>query len=317
LRERPEDILHLANHFLEIFSVQYQKNVRRITPAAASALTRHTWPGNVRELQNRVMQAVILSEGSQLRPEDLGLTPASVVGSGVNESAEEDGLDPAPRFAPPITDDTRKASPRPPIPYPADAEHDATDEEPQNLETLLFELREKLADLVYSAEHGLSPTMLPLGRWLDEDLLVAADTLANGVARRAAAILGLPETTFRRRLCKAKDQLYAGLSPRVADWEDVRPTLTQLARCAADDDQDLIALAQRVLLEEIVARYPDNVRTGASLLAVSNPTYRKRLAELESSRSGAGDRSTPLKAPIRSTQDPLLDDSDVDIYVRG
>jgi DNA-binding protein Fis len=186
---------------------------------------------------------------------------------------------------------------------------------PQGLETLLLELREKLAELVYAADNGLSPAMLPLGRWLDEDLLVAADTLADGVARRAALILGLPETTFRRRLNKAKDQLYAGLSPRVADWEDVRPTLIQLARCGGEE-QDLIALAQRALLQEVVARYPDNVRTGAALMAVSSPTYRKRLAELESTRSEVEVASSSLHTPIRSTQDPLLDDSDLDFYVR-
>ena len=89
LRDRPEDILHLANHFLETFSVQYQKNVRRITPAAASALTRHNWPGNVRELQNRIMQAVILCEGSQLGPDELGLT--SLPGGGCNRGPRRGG----------------------------------------------------------------------------------------------------------------------------------------------------------------------------------------------------------------------------------
>lgn len=187
---------------------------------------------------------------------------------------------------------------------------------PQDLETLLLELREKLADLVYAADNGLSPAMLPLGRWLDEDLLVAADTLADGVARRAALILGLPETTFRRRLNKAKDQLYAGLSPRVADWEDVRPTLIQLVRCGGGEEQDLIALAQRALLQEVVARYPDNVRTGAALMAVSSPTYRKRLAELDSTRSEVEVASSSLQAQVRSTQDPL-DDSDLDFYLRS
>jgi transcriptional regulator with GAF, ATPase, and Fis domain len=337
LRERPEDILHLANHFLEIFSVQYQKNVRRLAPAAASALTRHNWPGNVRELQNRVMQAVILSEGSQLGPEDLGLTSTSTAstgvgsatasqtdpgsrprvpadsGSGAKVPADSDGV---PLGEPFIAKDTPETSPRSSTPIPGMSGREIPEGAPQGLETLLLELREKLAELVYAADNGLSPAMLPLGRWLDEDLLVAADTLADGVARRAALILGLPETTFRRRLNKAKDQLYAGLSPRVADWEDVRPTLVQLARCGGGEDRDLIALAQRALLQEVVARYPDNVRTGAALMAVSSPTYRKRLAELESTRSEVEVASSSLHTPIRSTQDPLLDDSDLDFYVR-
>ena len=73
LRDRPDDILHLARHFLETYSVQYQKSIRSLTPAAEESLLRYDWPGNVRELQNRMMQAVILCESSRLSPEELSL----------------------------------------------------------------------------------------------------------------------------------------------------------------------------------------------------------------------------------------------------
>ena len=49
LSARPDDILHLARHFLETYIVQYQKNLR-LTPEADEALLQHSWPGNVREL---------------------------------------------------------------------------------------------------------------------------------------------------------------------------------------------------------------------------------------------------------------------------
>jgi DNA-binding NtrC family response regulator len=301
LRDRPEDILHLANHFLEIFSVQYQKNVRRITPAAASALTRHTWPGNVRELQNRIMQAVILCEGSQLGPDELGLSSTSSVSAPVDSSPVDPEDSHVVAEEPAIADAPREPRPAESPPLPIDPPDRQAQWRPRNLDTLLAELRQKLAELIYSADNGLSPNMLPLGRWLDEDLLVAADTLTEGVARRAATTLGLAETTFRRRLQKAKDRIYAGLSPRVADWEDVQPILTQMVRSAADADRDLIGLAQRVLLEEIVARFPNDVKTGSALLAVSSPTFRKRLAELDAEPAVSPSEGRGVATSPRST----------------
>jgi len=302
LRERPEDILHLANHFLEIYSVQYQKNVRRITPAAASALTRHTWPGNVRELQNRVMQAVILCEGTQLGPDELGLTSPPAVSATTGSTIVAPDAEPVMMEEGRFADDSPDKATHPLTPHSGGGNGQPEEWTPRDPETLLAELRQKLAELVYSADNGLSPNMLPVGRWLDEDLLVAADTMAKGVARQAATTLGLAETTFRRRLQKAKDRIYAGLSPRVADWEDVQPILSQMVRSAGDAEQDLIGIAQRVLLEEIVARFPNDVRTGSALLAVSNPTYRKRLAELTSPQLETEDDDPDLEiSPVSAT----------------
>jgi DNA-binding NtrC family response regulator len=303
LCERPEDILHLANHFLEIFSVQYQKNVRRLSPAAASALTRHSWPGNVRELQNRLMQAVILSEGSQIGPEELGLTSTSTSVPAADPASADQDHDRSLSSEPPIAEEIPDAVSDLPPPAPSSIDFDSIEEESKDFETLLFDLRERLTELVYAAGNGLSPAMLPLGRWLDEDLLVAADSLAEGVARRAAKILGLPETTYRRRLRKAKDQIYAGLSPRVADWEDVKSTLTRLVASSDGTDLDLIAFTQQILLEEIVARFPDNVRTGAALLAVSGPTFRKRVSELKAALPDSPP-TTPASSPISPLGEP-------------
>ena len=52
LRDRTEDILLLADHFLDRFSTQHQRNIRSIKPDAAKALLRYRWPGNVRELEH-------------------------------------------------------------------------------------------------------------------------------------------------------------------------------------------------------------------------------------------------------------------------
>jgi DNA-binding NtrC family response regulator len=67
LRERSEDILPLARHFL----AQGASGPKRLSPAAARALQRHTWPGNVRELANAMERARLLSPGDVILPEHL------------------------------------------------------------------------------------------------------------------------------------------------------------------------------------------------------------------------------------------------------
>jgi two-component system, NtrC family, response regulator GlrR len=61
LRERKEDIPHLANHFLKIISEQMKKEVKGITPQAMQKLMLHDWPGNVRELENTLEYAVAMT----------------------------------------------------------------------------------------------------------------------------------------------------------------------------------------------------------------------------------------------------------------
>jgi len=75
LRERGDDIIHLAEHFLVKYSSKYNKPRSRFTSGALLKLSRHTWPGNVRELEHAVEKAVILSEGSILGEDDFVFNP--------------------------------------------------------------------------------------------------------------------------------------------------------------------------------------------------------------------------------------------------
>jgi two-component system response regulator GlrR len=61
LRERPEDVALLAQHFLQRFGREINKNIRGFTPEALQRLTLYNWPGNVRELANVVERAVVLA----------------------------------------------------------------------------------------------------------------------------------------------------------------------------------------------------------------------------------------------------------------
>ena len=71
LRERPEDIPLLANHFLAVFRNKSAKSIERIAPEALSALRRHPLPGNVRELENAVEHAFVMCHGPEIRLEHL------------------------------------------------------------------------------------------------------------------------------------------------------------------------------------------------------------------------------------------------------
>ncbi|HZF40657.1 MAG TPA: sigma-54 dependent transcriptional regulator [Blastocatellia bacterium] len=63
LRERAEDVQHLAEHFLRIYAEKYNRSVRSISQLAYERMFTYSWPGNVRELQNVMERAVLLAKG--------------------------------------------------------------------------------------------------------------------------------------------------------------------------------------------------------------------------------------------------------------
>lgn len=79
LRERREDILLLARHFLEKYAREFDKKVDGFADDAVASLMLHGWPGNVRELEHVIERAVILSERSILAADDLSLSPSGRV----------------------------------------------------------------------------------------------------------------------------------------------------------------------------------------------------------------------------------------------
>lgn len=72
LRDREEDILILAQFFLQRYAAEYKSNVKSFSDDGLSALKAHAWPGNIRELQNKVKSSVIMATGVQVTAFDLG-----------------------------------------------------------------------------------------------------------------------------------------------------------------------------------------------------------------------------------------------------
>jgi DNA-binding NtrC family response regulator len=104
LRERREDILALARHFLSQFNRSFNKTFERIDPEAERILLAYSWPGNIRELRNLFERIVLLNHGTEIQAQHLvaAIAPALPSGGsaldalrGVIESGQfaEDGLD--------------------------------------------------------------------------------------------------------------------------------------------------------------------------------------------------------------------------------
>ena len=73
LRDRREDIIPLAMHFLRRHATRYRKPLTGFDSGAVQMLLGHPWPGNIRELDHAVERAVLLAQGDQVRAADLGL----------------------------------------------------------------------------------------------------------------------------------------------------------------------------------------------------------------------------------------------------
>ena len=85
LRERGNDVLALADHFLQQFRIKYGKPVERIDPRATDLLLAYPWPGNVRELSHVIERAVLWSRGPTLEIEHLGLEVPSDQPNGTDD----------------------------------------------------------------------------------------------------------------------------------------------------------------------------------------------------------------------------------------
>jgi two-component system response regulator GlrR len=79
LRERPTDIVPLAQYFLKRFAQETERNVQAFTPEAQQRLMLYDWPGNVRELANIVERAVVLSPSSMITPDMLLLGKTEIL----------------------------------------------------------------------------------------------------------------------------------------------------------------------------------------------------------------------------------------------
>jgi diguanylate cyclase (GGDEF)-like protein len=252
LREREDDVMHLATLFLQQFAALHRRPAHHFSDRARAALTAYPWPGNVRELQNLVMTSVLFCDGPEIDAEDLQGFQA-VLAAGAPVPAV-----PAARHTPVL-----------PAPAAAGASDSAQDD-------AATRLRRALAREVAAAVAAGASGAVPLGKWLAEDLVLAADRMAGGGSRRAADLLGVPDTTYRRQLRSATERKAAGLVARSATWDAVTGVLEDFIRARRDLRTDICQQAEADLLSEIEAAVAGNARKAAALLGVTEPTLLRR-----------------------------------------
>ncbi len=95
LRKRPEDIIELANHFLEKFKSETGRKIHGFTERAVQQLVNYRWPGNVRELKNVVERAVVLCRSEFIDQEDLLLSKLSTAGDSAGPALLEQPFQPS------------------------------------------------------------------------------------------------------------------------------------------------------------------------------------------------------------------------------
>lgn len=273
LRERPADILPLANHFMEQFCADYGKSGLSFNAASEKVLLDYSWPGNVRELQNKVLQAVIMSEGSEIGWEELHL-PVSVAQKSGDLDTPADSLLLPQQDLDPLAEAYDHHFMEMGVAPPEGVQgQDSMADSPWAA------LREVLRQQILAVQEYNS-VPVPLGKWLADDLVLAANEETNNIARRASALLGMPETTFRRRLEKVKREYNAGLTVRNADWSVVPSILSRLIVSNKNiaGEQSLLEQARNLLLEEVTFHVSENAATGSALMGVTVLTYRRWIA---------------------------------------
>ena len=262
LRERPKDVLPLTRYFLEKFSLEYGKGSQSLTADAETLVVDYPWPGNVRELQHRILQAVVMSERNEISAQDLQLaTTTTGTLPGVTRQA-------------PAGENIASTQP---VAHAAEQQEviDTVASLPADDTCPWTALREALkSQILLALKRSHAP--VPLGRWLAEDLVLAADRKACGTASRASSALGMAETTFRRRLEKVQSAFQAGLLSRTEDWSAIQPLLSRLVTRGNDTgSENIFERARRILLEEVMVCVQQDGTRGSALMGVTATTYRR------------------------------------------
>ena len=193
LRERAEDIPLLINYFLEKETISRDIPAKRFSDEAMVILQRHNWPGNIRELANTVAQAVLLSKGPIIFPEDL---PS--------------------RIKPPSPEPAGK-------PAQTAAGSNLGEEAPAQLQEMLFAGHpnaEKLGELMEQLERlmleklelrqgiDLGSIQKDMKNWINKvtgKIIVRALEETFGNQAQAARLLGITPRALRYHLSKADD----------------------------------------------------------------------------------------------------------------
>lgn len=255
LRERQEEIPVLARYFLEQFSLQYQKRIDGLTSDAELALMGYRWPGNIRELQNKIMRAVILCTEDALQLTELDIPQV-------------------------VTDHAAAMSHSATIDDAGPAQEQEEPEEAFSAVAPAMRLRHWLSRDITAGIDALPQLPPPIALWLAISLVEAAQAVSSdisrlesgSVTRRAAKLLGVPESTYRRRLSQINR---SGDSVRQALWNERQSILQKLVRANLESPENLLEGWKQALLAEVLDRCGKSAKAAAAMMNTTEQTLRK------------------------------------------
>lgn len=265
LRERRADLPVLVQNLLAKFNQQFGREITGLTDAAWAKVNEYNWPGNIRELQNAMLRGTLMAEGSELEAKDIQVDQQDQEAPAAKQTLAADVAPSTDALAPPA-----------PIRAPARLPTDSFESEDDSWSMLATILRGQIQAL---DNNQLSDA--PLGRWLADAVVLNAYELSNQVVRSAARLLGMPETTLRRQLGKAKSNASNPFQSTSARWLASLPALTSVLHTIltepSNTEGSLAERCQVVLLEEVAQATSGDLRSGAAIMGVTPPTYTRWL----------------------------------------
>jgi two-component system response regulator PilR (NtrC family) len=248
LRERTMDIPLLAHFFLEKFSGQQKKDVRKLSTYALDILSRYHFPGNVRELENIIERSVALEQSNIILPDSLILA---------NYKERSDLY--------------QEPTPSPPPPRP----------------TSLTQGR-SIEPVKHDSDPALSELQLPVGgiddvlTSLEGYYLFNALLVAGGARGRAASMLGISPWRLRMRLVAFN---LSELNPvelgSVPKDRFPRPTVPEEMAPAWTGQEvvldDILHAVERFFIKKALDKTGDNKTEAATLLGLSRRSFQHRL----------------------------------------
>ncbi|MET1256582.1 sigma 54-interacting transcriptional regulator [Aliikangiella maris] len=253
LRERIEDIPLLAKHFLKKSAVLHDESPKTLLPDTLDKMMQYTWPGNIRELENCLIQATLLCESSHIEFSELGInqqessirSSQTLMSNCINTSLPEQAYV-----------DLEKND------YSVVEQH----------ENFLKQFNLTMAQFVREIVQQSKSENSPIGRWLEDDLLIMTYHASQKNTHQVAMRLGLPHSTARRRANKISSEKE---QYREKGWQHVIETLGPIVNGDFFLGNDTIKKLKLELLQIVLHEMNGNITLSAALMGMSEPTFYK------------------------------------------
>ena len=291
LRERPEDIDLLCQHFLSKFALQFNADKKFLSVHTIDLMKRYSWPGNIRELENKLMQASLLTKNDEITFDDLQLdtnNPSDVpsINNSMSYANMPTRYELGAMEAFTSTVDLASASKNISSPNKADTNPTITQphsaifaphnsDEVTHLQAASIQQWEAMfaSQVDHLIEEITSQNKMHavIGSNIEAQILNMAFEKC-GSHSKTALLLQIPVSTARRRLMKTEPDLTALAESK--HWHNIIELLQQVLQRQLYFDAPM-ELIKNIVATRILASYTQNMTLAASLMGVSEPTMYK------------------------------------------